>query len=166
MGVLMVDIETAAKNLIEVFQRQSKMTHSGIVISSAAILDLQLERALKTAMRPLSKKIYERLFESFGLLSSFASKIVMAYALGIITKEIYDELEKIRHIRNEFSHSSKLLDFESKEIAPKFLALKKPQTTKGGPSEIFLQCVTVIDVFLDAYLLRMGETQEKEKGPA
>jgi DNA-binding MltR family transcriptional regulator len=166
MGVLMFDIATGLKNLFEGIRHQSRMTHSGVVITSTAILDNQLEHVLKTAMRPLSKKMYERLFDSFGPLSSFASKIVMAYALGIITSEIYDELEKIRHIRNEFSHSSKLLNFESKEIAPKFLALKKPQTTERNPSDNFVKCVVVIFEFLDAYLVRMGEPQKKEKGPA
>jgi DNA-binding MltR family transcriptional regulator len=123
----MVDIATLTKNLFEGILHQSRMTHPGVVIASTAILDNELERALKKAMRPFSKEMYKRLFGPFRPLSTFASKIVMAYALRIITEEIYVELEKIRHIRNEFAHSSKMLNFNSKEIAPKFLALKKPQ---------------------------------------
>ena len=159
------DISTGVKNLMEGIRHQSRMTHSGVVLSSVAILDSRLERALKKAMRPLPKKLYQRLFESFGPLSTFASKIVMARALGIITIDIYDELEKIRRIRNDFAHSYKILNFESNEIAPKLLALKKRKTTKTNPSELFVNCVGVIDEFLEAYLVRMGEPQEKDTSP-
>ena len=159
----MVDIQTLAKSLFDSIRHQSRMTHSGVVIASAAILDNQLERVLKKAMRPLSKKMHKRLFESFGPLSDLASKILMAYALRIISVEIYDELEKIRQIRNEFAHSSEILNFDSKQIAPKFLALKKPQTSTKNPPEIFVKCVTVIHEFLEAYLVRMGEPHSDER---
>ena len=168
MGLLMVDfdISTAIKNLFEVIRNQTRMTHSGLVLASTAILDSRLERALKKAMRPLPKKLYERLFESFGPLSNFASKIVMARALGVITTDIYEELEKIRHIRNDFAHSSKMLNFESEEIAPQLLALKKRKTTKTNSSELFVDCVVVIHEFLEGYLERVDILQEKDKSPA
>ena len=155
-----VDISTSVKNLIETIRHQTRMTHSGIVLASTAILDSRLERVLKTTMKPLPKKMYKRLFGSFGPLSTFSSKIVMARAIGIITIDIYEELEKIRHIRNEFAHSSKILDFESQEIAPKLLALKKQMRTKTHPSQQFVNCVVVIVEFLEAYLVRMGELRE------
>lgn len=49
------DIKNHIKTLFENIERQSKMTHSGIVIATTAILDNQLERVLKRAMKPLSK---------------------------------------------------------------------------------------------------------------
>ena len=76
----------------------------------------------------------------------------MARALGIVTSKIYDELEKIRSIRNCFAHSSKILTFESEEVAPKLSALKKPSTPRTNPSEVFVACVRVVDDFLEAYL--------------
>jgi DNA-binding MltR family transcriptional regulator len=161
-----LDIATVIKNLFESIRHQARRTHSGIVLTTVAVLDNQLELALKKTMRPLSKKLYEQLFGPFRPLSTFSSKIVMARALGIITTDIYTELEKIRRIRNEFAHSSKLLNFESDEIAPKLLALKKRQPIKTNPSMQFLDCVVVINEFLGAYLVRMGEPQEKDKSPA
>lgn len=161
------DFSTAVRNLFEGIRHQSRMTHSGIVLASAAILDNGLERALKRAMIPLPQKLYERLFESsHGPLREFASKILMARALDIITIDIYHELEKIRHIRNDFAHSSKVLTFESEEIAPKLLALKKRKTPKTDPSVLFVDCVAVINEFLEAYLVRMSEPLEKDKGVA
>jgi DNA-binding MltR family transcriptional regulator len=133
------------------------MTHSGIVIATAAILDNQLERALKRAMRPLSNNMYERLFDSFRPLSSFSSKIVMAYALGIISADLYEELEKIRQIRNQFAHSSGVLHLGSPEIESMFLTLKRPSTVSKTPAEVFLACAKVIDDHLEAYLARPVE---------
>jgi hypothetical protein len=106
-----VDLGTAVRNFHEAVRRQDRRTHTGVVLTTVAILDNQLERALKKAMKPLSKRLYGELFETFKPLGSFFGKIIMARALGIITIDIYTELEKIRSIRNAFAHSSKLLDF-------------------------------------------------------
>ena len=146
------DLQRSIDNLVTSLAHVHKMTHSGVVLTGAAILDLQLERSLKKAMKPLPKKLYARLFEGFGPLSSFASKIIMARALGVITVDHYIELEKIRDIRNTFAHASKILDFTSKEIGPKFLNLKKPMTSKTNPIEVFVDCVGVVVKFLDEYL--------------
>jgi hypothetical protein len=155
------DIATALTKLFETIRHQTRMTHSGVALSSTAILDNQLERALKKAMKPLSKNLYKELFEPFKPLGDFASKIIMARALGVITPDIYIELEKIRRIRNKFAHSSELLNFESDEIRPKWLALKKRKPIKTNPSAAFVDCVVVINEFLEAYLVRMGEPEEK-----
>src|SRR5262249_42004429 len=128
-----------------------KRTHSGFVITAAAILDSHLERVLKKAMKPLPKKTYERIFETFGPLSSFASKILIAYAFGIISAEIYEKLEKIRKLRNRISHCSKLLNLESDEIAKLLPALDKTPQTKTDSLEIFMECIYEIDAALDAY---------------
>ena len=153
-----VDLKTLIRNLFEGIEHTNRMTHAGIVIALAAILDNQLERALKRAMRPLSNNMYERVFGSFRPLSSLSSKIVMAYALGIIPLELYQELEKIRHIRNEFAHSSGTLHFGSLEIEPMFLTLKRPSGEFKTPEELFLACAKVIDDHLDTYLARPIES--------
>jgi DNA-binding MltR family transcriptional regulator len=153
----MADIDASVKTFVEIAQRQDRMTHAAVVIAAAAILDNQLERALKRAMRPLSKKQYARLFDSFGPLSNFAGKIVMAYALEIIPDETYAELEKIRVIRNVFAHATSVLHLESSEVKGVFISLRRPDTASTKPVQIFLDCVKVIDEHLDAYLARTAE---------
>lgn len=78
----------------------------------------------------------------------------MAYALGIISLELYEELEKIRHIRNAFAHSSRVLHLGSPEIEPMFLTLKRPNREFKTREEVFLACAKVIDDHLDACLAR------------
>jgi hypothetical protein len=154
--ILMADLDFApvVKSFKESLLHQSRMTCSAVVLASTAILNSQLEKALKKTMRQLPNKLYERLFETFGApLNSFFSKIVMARALGVITDEVYDELEKIRLIRNRFAHTSVVLNFESDEIAPIFQTLKRPQkaAAKTNLSQVFLDCVTVIHDELEVY---------------
>jgi DNA-binding MltR family transcriptional regulator len=149
MTTLKSDILTFAQALKAVQQR----THSTTVIASAAIMDTQLEKCLKKAMRPMSKKMYEQIFEPMRPLGSFASKITMAYALRVIEKEVYAQLELMRKIRNAFAHSTGSLHFGSPEIAPLLERLKasvKLQTRRTDQQ--YMECVVQIDQVLANYL--------------
>jgi DNA-binding MltR family transcriptional regulator len=148
----MADIAESISTLVESIQRQSRMTHASVVLAATSILDNELERVLKCAMRPLSKVMYGRLFDSFRPLNAVSSKIIVAYALGAISRDTYDELEKIRAIRNLFSHSAELLNFGSDSIAPKFSALRKPPIESRKPAEVFVECAKVISDGFAAYL--------------
>ena len=155
-------VEAAAKNLFEGLQRQAKRTHVGVAIFTAAVLYRLMEHALKQAMRPMSVKIYERLFvDSVGPLNSFASKIVMAYALGIISKDDYTELGKIKKIRNKFAHSSELLHFDSEKITPLLARLKRPESEVTKPAALFVLCAKVIANSLTAYIKDMEERSDR-----
>jgi DNA-binding MltR family transcriptional regulator len=107
-------------------------------------------------MLPLAGRTYKAIFDFPGPLSSFSNKIVMAYGLGIVPKHIYVELEKIRKIRNAFSHSVKLTTLESESVASIFATMKKPPTTKTTLGEIFMDCVREIDEFLEKYVADKG----------
>jgi len=161
----MTDFSDNIDAFIKSVQHQSRMTHAAVVIAAVSILDAQLERVLKRALRPMSKRMYARLFDSFRPLNTFSSKIIMAYAVGAITHDAFDELEKIRAIRNEFAHSSEILHFESSSIAPKFLSLKRPPTASTKPTEVFLACVRVIDKSLEDYLLSTAVCQDRQIDP-
>lgn len=46
----------------------------------------------------------EELFEGHGALSSFSARIGIAFALGLITKKMRNDLNSIRKVRNHFAH--------------------------------------------------------------
>ncbi len=139
------------------FAQIQRRTHSGLAIAVAAILDSQLELCLKQAMLPMPKKLYAQLFDPMRALGSFASKITMAYALGIVTRDIYNRLENVRKIRNAFAHSTVVLNFESAPVAPLLDRLKKSMELKtNSPQGQFLECVKPIDEALNAYLKSKG----------
>ena len=51
-------------------------------------------------------------------LANFASKMDIAFALGVISKETYEELRLFNKIRVKFAHSKKLIHFNDPEISP------------------------------------------------
>ena len=56
------------------------------------------------------------LFGNRGALADFQPRIHMAFAVGLITRELRDELEHIRAIRNEFAHLRDPVDFTERSV--------------------------------------------------
>jgi hypothetical protein len=155
-----IDIGKQARDLIKAVQHVALQGHAGIVMGYAAVLEEELERAIKLKMRPLSKSMDKDLFDGrYAPISTFAAKIDVAYALDITTTQIHEDLNRIRLIRNNFAHSKQVLNLEVEPIRSLFGALRKPSTTKTKPLEIFAECVVAIDDYLEAFLARMGVTE-------
>jgi hypothetical protein len=122
-----------------------------IATVGAASLDASLEGALLTRFQPLSKEMKGRLFRGYGPLASFASKIDVAFALSIVSKETYDTLRLANRVRVAFAHSKKLTSFIDPEISPLLSnlkldasqpAIKAQFLTKLGELEAQLKAVT------------------------
>jgi DNA-binding MltR family transcriptional regulator len=75
----------------------------------------------------------DRLFDRGGYapLANFASKMDIAFALGIISKETYDTLRLINRIRVAFAHSKKLTSFNDPEISRLLEGLKLDASTQS-----------------------------------
>jgi hypothetical protein len=58
----------------------------------------------------------KRLFEGDGAVSTFSSKIILAYALKLIGRITKSDLDLIRFLRNEFAHSRMPFDFKTPEV--------------------------------------------------
>jgi hypothetical protein len=95
-----------------------------IATVGAASLDASLEGALLTKFRPLSQGMKDRLFRGYGPLANLASKIDMAFALNIISDEVYDKLRAINSVRVAFAHSKRLTSFSDPEISSRLSNLK------------------------------------------
>jgi DNA-binding MltR family transcriptional regulator len=103
---------------------------SGSTILVAAQLEHDLLTLLRRQMPKLSRTTDERLFEYPGPLSSFSSKIAVAYGLGLIPQSVQLELDVIRAVRNTFAHSEKKLSLTSPEI------VKELSKAKGWKSTV------------------------------
>ena len=51
------------------------------------------------------------MFGSFAPLGTFSTKISIAFFIGLIPEDIYNDLNIIRKIRNEFAHNYDTLTF-------------------------------------------------------
>jgi hypothetical protein len=153
------DLTKSIVELREKIDRMEKQTHAGFVMRLISIIEYDLERSIKYKFRPLSNKMSKRLFDD-GPISSFAAKIDLGYALDITADATHQELDKIRQIRNAFAHTRDALSFETEPIKSLFEALARPSGITGTRLEQFVQCVAVLDDYFEAFLARMGESQD------
>lgn len=92
-------------------------------IVGATLLDEQLRELLATFFvdeRTLGKneaQPWARLFGPDGALGPSASRSTLALALGLIPKDLHDDLQIVRRIRNVFAHGLHGIDFGHPEIA-------------------------------------------------
>jgi hypothetical protein len=146
-----------------------RRTHASAVMITVAALDYQLERAIKTTLHHLNANINKRLFEGYGPISTFAAKIDIAYVLDTISKDAYDELIKIKDVRNRIAHSKTALSLDVEPLRPLFDKLKRPpgDASKTFP-EALMRCALVISDSIERYLFAHGITEdiaEKNKVP-
>ncbi len=90
--------------------------HRGIAVLGAALLEDLLRVGILYNMRTLSTAEQDKLFSGYGPLSSFSTKIQIAYAIGLIGPNVTHDLETIREIRNGFAHTALQVDFGSPEV--------------------------------------------------
>lgn len=93
----------------------SRESDRGCALFAAAYIDKALGDLLKACMVQ-HRKLDEELFVGQNPLSSFSSRIKLAYYLGKIAPSERKDLDTIRSIRNEFAHHANLLSFEDQSI--------------------------------------------------
>jgi len=86
------------------------------VLLAHTTLEQHLERAIATHFTIPWEAANITLFRR-GLLSNFSPKIEIAFALGVFSKEMKDDLSWINVIRNAFAHASTHIDFQSDPVA-------------------------------------------------
>ena len=97
----------------------SNVADEATVVVGGAILEFALRDAIarhfrKDANQKSLSKLFK--FECNGPLSDFASKIKIAYALGIGKEKTRDDLDKIRDIRNYFAHTPRLVRLSDSNV--------------------------------------------------
>lgn len=101
--------ETA--EMITTINHMVNRTHAGSVMVNVAAIEELLQRLIISDMRPLSANLTARLFKGYGPISTLSSKIDIAYAMSLLTREAYDTLRTIKDVRNEFAHAKEPLTF-------------------------------------------------------
>jgi DNA-binding MltR family transcriptional regulator len=79
----------------------------GCVLVGGAVLDEGLEQLLRAEMPDdpkIVKDLVNPLFMHPGPLATFWARSRIAFSLGYLSKETFDDLEVIRDIRNSFAH--------------------------------------------------------------
>ncbi|WP_324026552.1 hypothetical protein QSV08_03280 [Maribacter sp. BPC-D8] len=87
----------------------------GLILIIAAYIEDVLKEVLEIKLIG-GQKHKRELFNFNGPLGTFSSKIMMSFSIGLINSEEQFEINTIRKIRNEFAHTSNIIDLETQKI--------------------------------------------------
>jgi len=88
----------------------------GLVLSLSAFAEDSLGTLLMAFMLP--SEASTKLLEGFNApLGTFSARIKAAYSLGLINKSQFDDLERLRKIRNEFAHTWQSIEISKPNIS-------------------------------------------------
>ncbi len=132
--------EDTARSRAEALLKESDR---GLVILGAEELSNCLEALLREFMRREARyqKLVDSLFEGFGPLASFSSRIQVAFLFKLIPERVRADLEVLRLMRNEFAHNSAPIDFDHPKIScwlQKLIGGKKEHIDDAGEEELTL----------------------------
>ena len=88
----------------------------GATILANPWIDNLLERKLKTLFSEGNSATRRKLFDPNGPFSTFSSKILVVYSLGLIDSDIYHDIDLVRKIRNRFAHEIDCIDLEDPKL--------------------------------------------------
>lgn len=183
------DVEHWLKDL-EILQDELENSSSdrSCVIVAAAYIDELLGYIFKLFLSsPSSEKEDKELFSGYGPLSTFSSKIVLSYRLGLISNYEYKTLQIIRKIRNSFAHDisiDSLLEFKgmlTPMVPTRQLLLIKsiplpsenvtepplpivPEVDMSSARDIFVKTVLCLTNLLSSRFLNAAEEHRKVPG--
>ncbi|MCU8505918.1 MltR family transcriptional regulator [Vibrio vulnificus] len=107
----------------------------GCALMAAAYIDECLGELLRSYFVDDAKEV-SKLFEFNGACGTFSSKIALAYALGLISKNVRSDLTLLRRIRNDFAHVSKPICFDENPIRSRCHELKLYPHPKEVPPRL------------------------------
>lgn len=87
----------------------------GSALVTASILDELIKEILQAFL--VQSRTSKELLDGFNApLGSFSARVAAAYALGLIEKHEFEEINLVRKIRNEFGHSWSSISFETPPV--------------------------------------------------
>ena len=114
-------------------------SHRSAALMASAYVEHMLLRLIQTKLIILTENEENALFSEEGsTLGTFAARVDIAYALGLITPEQQSDLTIIRRVRNVFAHAIKDIDFQHPSIEKecKKLRFQMPVSVEIGVSAI------------------------------
>jgi DNA-binding MltR family transcriptional regulator len=126
----------------------------GTALLASAWVDDTLATLVKSELLP-DKEIVEDTFRPDGALGTFASRIKIAYLMGLIDKSTKSDLDLIRRIRNEFAHVREDIRFTSQTVKARCreLQVARAYERAAGPirsyrEKFLISCYFLSDIFI------------------
>lgn len=133
-----------------------------LALSIASFTEECLGRLVKAYLS--NAKVVDELLDGFNApLGTFAARIKMSYALGLLTDSQFKDLELIRKIRNEFAHTWDEISFDDTKLQgwiesldPPRISRKQPETPEDKFRMAGVAILTEIEVL-------QGELEKRKK---
>lgn len=137
-------------------QQLLKESDRGVALIGAEILNLLIEGLLKKKFLDDPNSIKKLTNGQGAPLSSLYSKTLLAYGMGLISNDEYNDLQIIRNVRNKFAHSFTELVFSNKRISTEIEKLVIPNLSNyshtGNPRNIFINGVSMLATFVNLWI--------------
>ncbi|PNH95079.1 hypothetical protein [Vibrio diazotrophicus] len=117
------EIRDIAHNITAFREVLIQESDRGCALMAVAYIDELLIGLLKSHFVD-DDTVSKRVLGSGGSLDSFASRVDMAYLLGLLPKNVVNDLNILRKIRNDFAHVSKPMSFEDDGLRSRCFALQ------------------------------------------
>jgi DNA-binding MltR family transcriptional regulator len=153
--------ERFVRGILRTLQNRHTVSDYPVAIVGSSMIERALRIAILSRFIPLQADEENKLFEfdQKGPIADLAMRIRIARALGLFGTNTFQDLEKIRHIRNLFAHSPDIITFAEKDITEAcafFHALQtaSPDTTwTGTPKGNYIGACLAISSRLRARIL-------------
>ncbi len=137
------------ETLNKIIEEISKRPLRSSVLTSSVLVENMLEKILKKHF--ISEARTDELFSHQGCLGTFSSKIEIAYAMGIISKELHDDMNTYRKIRNQCAHNI-LMDEPTlasiQSLVGNFILLKKVFVMGKHEDTLVYTCMEFAIIFI------------------
>jgi hypothetical protein len=116
----------------DTFRREfRKESDRASVILAAAMIEKSLEMIIRAKLIPSLSKEDELFDKPYAPLRNFKAMIELAYRIGLISSNLYRDLNIIRDIRNDFAHDIEGCSFENRSVKNRVGELMKSSTIIG-----------------------------------
>lgn len=130
-----IKLENLSKDTQKVYDVLNESSDIACVLIGTSYLAELIASAIKVAF--IDSSISEKLLDpQRGAVGGFVTRSDLAYCLGLINKNIYQDLIKIAEIRNMFAHKHLALNFGVETIRKKCEELKAWRTLQFGKEDI------------------------------
>jgi DNA-binding MltR family transcriptional regulator len=135
------------------FKELESESDRAVALIASSLVDHALVDLIRTKLIELTEPEVDDLFyERHSTLGTFSNRIDVAYALGLIDKSEYDDLNIIRRIRNTFAHAVKYISFKHDLISAECQKMSNKTHSKFPAISNFLEQREIyIDVVHNIY---------------
>jgi DNA-binding MltR family transcriptional regulator len=131
---------------VRTFRRTlTKETDRGVALVCAAYLDEELKTLLEKSFVE-APQIVSKLLTGTGPLSTFSSRIDLAFLTGLLPEEYRRALHLVRKVRNDFAHQHQERSFTDADIAARCRELLSlnPFTDETNLRRLFIRAVIAV----------------------